>query len=696
MYQNNRFILKINYLILCLYAVSYLVYYLFHFPYFLYIFGLPIFFIIGFNLTWLMEQATKLKTNLITALLWTLLFSFFITPTVVYAISLFLNNFGDLKITLGAVFSMYLLSFLGLSITMFFNKKTNTATPTSLAFLKKHPVLIAALITFFLVITVNLLIYPFIPEADPYVYLIKIREILSSHKMPGDEARPIFLSLVWSLTLITKIPAYWLFKLIFPMLSGLLVVVFYSISSSITKNKTAILLSSLVFLSFPVIVMEILVTRPQSIFLITLPVFLYIIVDILKSKEPGNIAKIAILMLFSLIGIKIHVFFLFNLLLLLATIIAFFWKLIIKYPILSSSIGLLLLVLVYPWLVDLGFVSMIMNFVPSFINYLIHPQLNLWFIDNYKNVDGNQMGWPGFTAVLYYGYNLGPLVLPVFIYAFYKAKKLRISSVNKTYLGCFIFFFMIAEIFPRVGLAYLPDRAWLFVAMSLVLLAIPSIAFVFNTRNKKVVFTFMVLFGCSICLSFFITWAKGGWTAKSEYESAMFLKNNVSENSYIVSQAGNFPMIEYFSDRNLIVPDKQFFLSNSDAGSVGILTDKPYSNLKKNENNQLLLKSQIENRTGILFSEYFASYNPTTNAADMKEYLELKKEQKKIQEYIDSIEKNDKYILYSEEKFNSLYGTRTWWRDFNFYSANLKKFDNSPDFKNIYSKNKVKIWKIIQ
>ena len=50
------------------------------------------------------------------------------------------------------------------------------------------------------------------------------------------------------------------------------------------------------------------------------------------------------------------------------------------------------------------------------------------------------------------------------------------------------------------------------------------------------------------------------------------------------------------------------------------------------------------------------------------------------------------YILYSTDKFNTIYSQREWWKKTNFYNANLEKFDKN--FEKVYQNDAVKIWKI--
>lgn len=661
------------------------------FPYLTYILGIIIFFLPGFFLALALEQQTDKQLGQAKLFLWTFLFSIFITPTFIYLYSSLKHNFGDTKITYIAFSILLFLSFAIVAGTYFWKKIEPTTI--DLIKVKKHKILWYALGIFSLVMLISFVVYPYIPEADPYTYLIKIREIFQTHLMPDNESRPLFLSFSYTVSLLSKISAYWIYKLIIPLFSSVIVLIGYLIAIRITKNKLSIILSSLIFLSFPVVTLEILIPRPQSIFLITLPVILFLLSDLLEKKLAKNIYFLFILLFVTVIGAKYHPFFFFDTLLVATAIIVYTWPLLIKKPLNYLLLCLLIFMAVYPWIKNFGLVDIFLILIKTFLSGLSHPSFRLWFINNYTNIDGSQMGWPGLSSLFYYGYNLGLFsVLAIFL-VILKIKNVKVNcKKNWVYLYCFLFFFLIAEILPRLGLSYLPDRAWLFVSLTLAIIFIPATISIFNGINRRVALILCIVFVVSVTLSPITTWAKQGWTTKAEYKAAMFIKNSTPDNSSIISQGGNLPMVEYFTGRKLIVPDNEFFMDSSAPIDTEAILQKEYRLLDNINSREVRLQEKVQNEIDLLFSNYPTPFNLSTNYSNMKTYLAIKKDQKKLLDDIEIIKKSPKYVLYSNDKFTGLYGIRDWWKKYNLYNAHLEKFNN-PTLSLIYNQDNIMIWK---
>jgi len=226
-------------------------------------------------------------------------------------------------------------------------------------------------------------------------------------------------------------------------------------------------------------------------------------------------------------------------------------------------IFLIIILGAYPWLNNFGVIQSLRYFISPFVKILQNPKINLWFIDNYTNVDGNKMGWLGYTWILYYIYNIG-IYIPCFFFVCAVTKKYRLITKSKLtkyssiYILSCLLFFSIAEIFPRLGIAYLPDRAWLFASLSFIFF----IPFTINTFEKylrnNLIFLFIMSAIISLLLGWITTYAKQGWTTKNEFDAMKFIKNNTAPDSLIISQASNGPGISYYAKRKFIMPENEF------------------------------------------------------------------------------------------------------------------------------------------
>ncbi len=693
-----RKIIYLNLILVTAYTISFLLSF-WNFPYFLYILGFLVFFLPGLNLALILEQITRNRQKTAKIFLWSFLFSLTLTPTFIYIFSLWQGRLADEKITLLGFGVWWLFSFVlffGFYIWRKF-KPTDLKIPPY----KKHKVFWWALGIFFTIMGIHFLLYHYIPEVDPYHYLIKIQDLIDRGEFLEKEPRFLFHVFSYSFSFLTKISLYWLFKIFLPLLAGSLVVVFYQISQPLLKTKLLQLLANLGFMLFPVIILEILIFRPQSLFLISLPIVLYLATNLLKSKGVKDIYWFLLLLAVSFLGIKIHQFFIFPVLFVLLSLIVFLWPQIKKHPLETFLIVLFALIGFYPWLRDLGIIKQVGNLLKPFWRIMLHPKLDLWFINNYINIDGNRMGWPGYTWIYYYGYNLG-IVLPILALTVI-IKKVKIDwdlKNNWLYLVSFLAFFLIAEFFPRIGLVFLPDRAWLFASLSLaffipILLKNISKAFPEKILSWGVIFLLLI----SFLVSWGITYAKQGWTTQKEYEAVQFIKKNLPKEAVIVTQSGNSPMVSYFSERLFAKPPEKFFKKNNIEEDLNLLESLPeYISQKK------YYLSERESLEATLREDLnqIVLIPPNSDNDEMKKLSRTYKKYQKTKKIISVIEeerldeKRPIYILYSQDKFTCLYGQREWWKKINFYGANLKKFDQNPEyFEKVYDKNKVIIWKVL-
>jgi len=691
-------IIYLNLLIIISYVISYLLF-CNNFPYLIYFIGLIVFFLPGLNLSYALEQVFK-KTQNSRIILWTFLFSFILIPALYHGYLLFSKFDLSVKNCLTFFIILTLFSFLVFIFTYFLNKFQKISLIFNRFKLKTY---LLIFIFFIIYMVLALVIYPYIPEADSYTYLVKIKDMLSGTKEYQTELRPLFLSLSFLANHITKISFYWLYKLIFTLVSGLLLIPFYLFAKKYFKNKLLIIICSVAFLLFPVIALELLMFRPQSVFLISYPIFIFLLSEIISDRK-NHFSGLFLILGLSILGMKIHPFFIFAIFISILAIIYYYWPKIKTKPLMVFLILALILFGLYPWFSDFGIISSFKRYSKPFINALSHPKIDLWFIDSYKNIDGYQMGWPGITAIFYYAYNLG-LVTPILI-VFSIATKFKtklFSKENWLYLTSFIVFFTIAEIFPRIGLAFYPDRAWLFASLSLAFLIMPVIKNLFQKNILKIsgskINLILILLICfSIIASWAIIYLKQGWISKNEYQVAKYIKENIEADAVIITQSGNKPLIQYFSDRIYVLPQANFFVENDLNTNQKFINNIPEYLTKKRYN-----EIRLEKIKAVLEKNYNSLFQNTASVEKSREidafytnyqkYNTIRNALKEIEEK-KLYRKRPVYVLYSKDKFNNFYGQRAWWKKNNFYNANLEKFDQNPMYKQIYNQNGILIWKV--
>jgi hypothetical protein len=552
-----------------------------------------------------------------------------------------------------------------------------------------------SLIVAFSILVIIFIIYPFIPEADPYTYIAIVKNILNQSPRALNISRPLFALTLSAISSISNTDIGLISKFILPLFGLNIILPIYLIARKTLKNNWLIFLATILPITAPVVLTESVITRTQVAILFTLPGILYLLGKSLKERLYW---LNSFLLLISLILFKFHELALFTILVTLITLIINLFPEIKKSPKVSLAFAILGVIAIHPYLVSSGILANFNSYTNYFISRIWPLHFRLWFISHYTNADGTQIGWPGLSWIEYYGYNLGALIpfLLIFIFVLKQWSKNIFTKDNLPAITSFTLYLGIAEILPRFNIAYLPDRAWPFLILSLALL-IPSLLYRLEqilTKNG-----FVIIISCLIIISFgatiYLNYSKQGWVSQNEYEAAQFIKNNTPKDSIVISQGGNGPLINYYANRTFS-PQPNIFSAkiNNDRKITDI------TNTSKNIANHQLLTNQKET----LVSQ-FNSIN-LSGLAQQKELDQVKNERNILYQQITSINNafqikpihpvsisSPIYILYSKDKFNNLYGTRLWWREFNSYNADLELF-NSDNFKLIYSRDNVDIWKV--
>lgn len=645
---------KINSIVvisLASFALSFFVYSVFNFGYPLYLTGFFVaLFVPGLALLNIFDRNENYICQLFKAPLFTI---FFFTP-IYYGLTLILSkqiNFAT------AFYSICVIAILSLIITY---KKKNDKNEDD----GDNKFLFFGLILFLAVHLLTILSYKFIPEVDGYTDLMRIENIISSGIF-NVATRPLFSLLASYISIISQIPPYWLFKfgMVLLQISGIYYLYQIAKIAGITKTwqKYLILLS---LVSVPVINLEVDGIRPNVIFIFALLPFTYYLSrgsDGFKKNFIFSSTIVTVGLLFhEFFGILffINLFFIFNY---FYTQLNNFKKLIL----LISTSGVILITFIY--IKHFTFLRYILYSIDGFMKIVMNGiQWKWWFLDSYVNMGGSNLGWNGFVDVLkYYAYSLSPFLVFILLGSIFtiivKIKKNEeIFSVEKIAFSILFIGLFFAEFLPRIDFKTLPDRFWPMIVMSLIILAPFAFSRIKFLQKKFVILIVLALLLIGLGGSVYIAKAKGGYISKKEYAAAQWIKENTPEDSSFITQVGNSVMLMYFAKREIIVPPASFFLNKN----ILSLCNSSLNNL----NNNKLTAPNIN------LQSYFEKIDKEKLAKDPKRTVK------------------DIYVLYSLDKFNNYYGQRQWWRDDNFYGADLNKFKYGYDL--IYNNNDtVFIWK---
>ncbi|QQS20616.1 MAG: hypothetical protein IPL87_03535 [Candidatus Moraniibacteriota bacterium] len=465
-------------------------------------------------------------------------FSFFEYATVSILLSLCLpplllsieyRLFGSVFPTLPLINSFLL--FGGAALLLFFGEKQLPPLPDRTPiFPNEKRSVIELVLSFLFFVGIALLFttaYFPLPDLDPYYWLMKFEKLFVNGALLPLSYRPLFSSLVYIFTVGAHIDFYSFFKYLLPSFFLLLLAPTFLIAQTFRRldERAVLILSpfssgiSIIFLMLPI---------PQalaSLFLFSSSALLF---HSLRSKDPffffagglllffGSFYHESLALPFTLWGFFTALSFRKELLLLSERILSSFLLLLLLAPRVLSPLSFL--------------VERLGAFLPAFLHF--HP--NFQFPLSYVNVDGAQMGWGTWTEMLlYYAFYVGPvlsLLLGLITVSLFRKRQTRHTlwaALPKETLvvgSIFLAFFSIAEILPRiVGIAYLPDRAWVFCALlSPFFLAI----FLHSFRRISKILTSLFLVGLLINLgaAIFINEKKQYVITEAELRSAEWIR----------------------------------------------------------------------------------------------------------------------------------------------------------------------------
>lgn len=559
--------------------------------------------------------------------------------------------------------------------------------------LKKEWVFFSALLLYGGIHILNYHFYGFIPEWDSYGDLIRINHGLESG-MVEVSYRGFFATATQILSLFSGLRPYFIFSVIYIALQSSILFAIRSLLDRYDIKKTPlIILIYTIALSIPVINMEIDMTRPQNIFVILFPVFLVFASRFLIDHKP-SLAFFTFIIAIS--GINYHEFFIFPLFISLGWLSISFAKKIYwsqdKRDILIFALIILVSILS---IISLSEKIIVIRETISFAEKIVigisdTSSWRLWFLGNYES-DGAtlQMGWPGFSgAIKYYAYYLSPILsIALFVFGFMIFKKTPLSKdplvrVSSPFI---IIFLLFAEIFPRINYLYLPERFWMLIDIILILITIPILQFFTVKKYAKHLSVFLFVF-CLIGIggSIYVAKSKRSLTSKNEYRAALWIQKNTPEKSVFISQSANSPMIQFFAHRTMLPSiDSEYFLSEN------IIEQSPENEISK-------LKKSLEQDFGTVseltkkFTENKISFFVFSDSIQERRSF-IKQKNKEIHQWERAINQ-PKYIVYSYEKFDTLYKDREWWLASNFFGANIEKFNRTYPL--VYQSGGVYIWKV--
>lgn len=491
----------------------------------------------------------------------------------------------------------------------------------------------------------TLFLNPLAQNLDNYLNVLK-QSIILDHNILAN--RQIFVSFIGLATKFLNLDILFVFGNIFVVLFFVSTLYLYDYLKRNIKSQQIVALIYLSLLIPPTILIEINRIMAQvGLLVLTIPVLFLCVESIKKNNISASIVALAI----SIVSLLYHelsavlflvslTVFLVNLSRLLFVTKKVSWKYIIPF-----------LIVLYPCINALNAGNLFTR-----ILFRIHQALSglnglhwqWWFINNYKTVEGVQLGWTGIGVALYYLYGgiLLLLILALLI-GFMTYKKIKYERYwigPATYL---CFYFAAAEILPRFGIFFLPNRAWIHMMLAAVIL----LALLWETLEKNMLkikylpllMLVIILIGCGG--TFYLAKNNIYQVYREELPIADFIKNNTPKDALILSTQDNMALVNLYAERvysqinldHAIDRDNFDSLVNNTLG--GLSTDKIIHNQPElvqasakyqfTDNPSYLLQKSFNTGNNCVYFLY--SYRKTGGLNDKREYR---------QSVIDSVNKN--------------------------------------------------------
>ncbi|HSI20935.1 MAG TPA: hypothetical protein VLA04_04550 [Verrucomicrobiae bacterium] len=539
----------------------------------------------------------------------------------------------------------------------------------------------------------HMLLYRFLPEADGYGWGAVLRTIEETGSLPQSVSRVQFVSFAQTTLGVLHISLFALFKVVLPLLVW--VAAWLVGCGLVAQAKLPEWLKSVwagMFLGVPVLMVELVVGRPQSIAIIS-----YLIVLFVLSALP----KVKTVDLFVLLGIGVGLAFrmheLVSLLLPVTIVVALsaWWPLITKNPKRSALYigGFALLALVAIWPTSIG--DYIRTTWVIFTLSLARHDYRLWFINNYVNTDGIELGWPGWQAALYYAYNIGFALPAAAVLAWWSRSKQR-SPLPMAIALAVVIFLSFAELFPRIGYSQLPDRAWIFLSLALVLVLqvnAERLGTELLRRGRVWTSLFLLAIVGSLVAGYYVTYAKQGRVTNKEYEAVTFIQDSIPEGALIISQSLNEPLVRFFAGHGMTKLPAYFTAPTTEGRQSVIYAFRDEYNGKSAQTLSSNAGVYQDQALAALAVPISTTQDLDLTAARINEYLQRMRLSLIAREELGK-PTEDFYILYSRDKLKGLTATRAWWREEAFPDFPVEEIAKEPYAELVYTNGTVYIWKV--
>ncbi|MEO6078142.1 MAG: hypothetical protein ABIP54_05125, partial [Candidatus Andersenbacteria bacterium] len=531
--------------------------------------------------------------------------------------------------------------------------------------------------------------YP-LPDYDPYTWLNRYQDFYTAY-LHGNlllADRPAFFSGLFAYNEIAHIPIYSLLKYVLPA-----TFVLTTFSSWIIARKIKNKIAQACIMTMPIwsasTVLYATIPMPQALFISAFMMAISFLAYARITKQETYYFLAGAIFFLSIPTYEVAL--IPSMAWLIITLLYYrrTWFRYLKNN--AIVLFLLLLLLVENHLAIISNVKLFGYWISKIAESTIHATPNLLFPAQYINIDGNAVGWHGIVGVSeYYAFYVGiPVIIVFFLLVIYFFNPRLRSSVwheilshpsSQVTICVFAVFFTISEIAPRaIGLAFLPERAWIFGGIAI---GYAGMIWLYASRKKirsGVSLILIIATLSSIGAALYINNSKKYLIPTYDLVATNWVTRNLPKNRILFTES-NSAMLSYFSVSPSIVIPKLY-------------CDAKFANpdvLKTVMTNNLNAKALGEVR-GILIRT-ISSYIQETTTIDPNEIAHIASRNMSVA--FAGKSNYSYYVYYSLEDPRNPYVNRPY--NTQLTTCNSFIYDKYPDmYQRIYTDgDKVIIWKI--
>ncbi len=565
--------------------------------------------------------------------------------------------------------------------------------------------LIGAIFCYFTTYIIIVSSYPTLPDSDPYYWLLKIRDELDANQLATlGSYRPLLSSFTYIFSISIAPNIFTFFKFVIPGMFLLILLPSLLIATQYRHPRIQLMLlllplssaSTILYYTLPI---------PQAIFSICLIFSLQFTVYSWLTKQTY----------FHLIGglILILAYFYHEMSVLLFTpwLIGTLWlyRNGLKNWILDHKTTSLLLAIL--------FISHGEKFLPMLLFFknwgvrILHSMSNWhsnWsFPLTYVNIDGRSVGWGnGIGLLKYYTYYVGPAVAVACVLLLYLVWKNRhrLRSIRPTDTPLilallFVFFFTLAEVLPRLlSIAFLPERAWGFAGVILLLLVPVMMPYLTLGQLRVISVIFCLTIGINIIAATYVNSLKKHLVPAYALPSAKWIESELSDESTILTSR-DWSILRTFTNKHIVDVQNSALYTDLTVLDRTILTtvQEQCSVTTSHTHEQWLqIQESVSLLGGYLVSDLPSAIRELDKISQevtvVKSILDDSKAPKEVPCEIENV-----YVYFSKENPLNPYVNRPYSKA--GQSFDILIFDQLPDkFRRVYSApgDEIVLWKVLQ